>query len=97
MMRKFYERLVCTDGFSMSVQANEGAYCTPRENDQSEYASVEVGFPSEEEPLIMEYAENPDDPTETVYGWVPAHVIRKVIVKHGGISTGEHPPLSPNH
>jgi hypothetical protein len=96
MMRKLYERIICKDGFSMSVQANEGAYCTPRKNSQPEYASVEVGFPSSREDLIMEYAEDPKDPTETVYGWVPAEVIRKVIVKHGGISTGEHPPLSAN-
>ena len=32
----------------------------------------------------MEYAENPDHPTGTVYGWVPVEVISEVIAKRGG-------------
>ena len=89
---KFFERCVCKDVFTMSVQANSGAYCEPRVSDASRYNSVEIGFPSEEEPLIMEWAENPDSPTETVYGWVPAYIVRDVIKKHGGMVSGEVPP-----
>ena len=33
----------------------------------------------------MEYAENPDDPTDTVYGWVPVEVVEAVVNNHGGI------------
>lgn len=89
---KFFERCVCKDGFTMSVQANSGAYCEPRVSDASRYESAEVGFPSEAEPLLMEWAEAPDKPTETVYGWVPVAVIRQVIEKHGGMVGGEVPP-----
>jgi len=87
-----FERCVCADGFSMSVQAHDGAYCHPRVDGASRYESVEVGFPSEEEPLLMEWAETPDEPTDTVYGWVPVAIIRQVIEKHGGMVGGEVPP-----
>jgi len=76
----------------MSVQGNEAAYCEPRRDNQEKYIRVEIGFPSEEEPLIMSYAENPRDPINTVYGWVPVQVVTDVIAKHGGIVTGEVPP-----
>ena len=76
----------------MSVQAHDGAYCEPRVSDAGKYTAVEVGFPTQEEPLIMEWAESPDDPTNTVYGWVPVDVVTNVIVKHGGMVEGQVPP-----
>ena len=87
-----FERCVCSDGFSMSVQAHDGAYCEPRVSGASRYESVEVGFPSAAEPLLMKWVEDPDRPTNTVYGWVPVSVIRQVIEKHGGMVSGEVPP-----
>ena len=67
----------CKDGFNMSVQQSDTHY--------SGYGSVEVGFPSSKEDLLMPYAEQPDTPKDTVYGWVPIEVIDKVLEKHGGI------------
>ena len=51
----------CKDGFSMSVQAHDGAYCKPRCDPQETdwYYEVEVGFPSDKEELLMEYCEKP--------------------------------------
>ena len=89
---KKYERAVCEDGFSMSVQASFGAYCEPREDGAESYSEVEVGFPSEVEPLLMEWVESPNRPTETVYAYVPSSVVREVIEKHGGLVGGEVPP-----
>ena len=83
--------VVCKDGFMMSVQADEGAYCTPRRTNAPKYIDVEVGYPSEEEPLILSYAEDPSAPTDTVYGYVPIHLITLVITKHGGMVDGEVP------
>lgn len=80
--------LVLNDGFKMSVQASSGHYCSPRQN-QKVYSSVEIGFPSEEEMLIFEYAENKNGLTQTVYGWVPCEVVDEVIEKHGGINIEE--------
>tara|TARA_Y100000034_G_C6900355_1_gene416195 strand:+ start:1935 stop:2237 length:303 start_codon:yes stop_codon:yes gene_type:complete len=92
MNMKRNKSVVCKDGFTMSVQANEGAYCTPRVDFASHYTAVEVGFPSQKEDLLMEWAESPNTPTETVYGWVPSFTVATVIAKHGGMVKGELPP-----
>ena len=89
---KKYEVVQCEDGFSMSIQAGEYNYCEPR-NNVGPYSAVEVGYPSEAEPLISQYAEDPDCLTGTVYGWVPSEKVMDVIVKHGGAISGEIPPL----
>lgn len=81
------KRIHCKDGFSMSVQASEYAYCEPRIDDAVFYLQVEVGFPSEKEPLLMQYAEEPDRPINTVYGYVPVDVVAEVVRNHGGILT----------
>lgn len=78
-------RMKCADGFEVSVQASETHYCEPRINGAEHYESVELGFPNTEELELMEYAEDPVDPTGTVYGWVPVEVVNKLIEKHGGI------------
>tara|TARA_R110000824_G_scaffold150915_2_gene321726 strand:+ start:387 stop:752 length:366 start_codon:yes stop_codon:yes gene_type:complete len=84
-------QVVCADGFKMSVQAFSGGYCTPRINGAEKYTSVEVGYPSEPEELLMDWAEEPDKPTQTVYGYVPVQVVTNVLAKHGGIVDGEIP------
>lgn len=91
MTFKLNKTVVCADGFAMSVQANSTAYCSPRESNAESYDEVEVGFPSMREELLMPYAEDPDRPTETVYGWVPADRVSLAIAKHGGIVSGELP------
>lgn len=93
-MRDLNTRIVCVDGFSVSVQANEGAYCEPRE-DEGPWIEVECGYPSEEEPLLMKYAENKNRPTDTVYGWVPVGVVLRVVKNHGGMVSGELPEMPP--
>ena len=75
----------------MSVQANEGAYCPPREDGADSYTHAEVGYPNLVEELLLPYAEDPDNPRGTVYGWVPAHIITIVCAKHRGIVDGELP------
>jgi hypothetical protein len=59
----------CNDGAVVSIQASEGHYCQPRENNASEYTDVELGFPERftDEDLI--------DPIE---------VVNKIIERHGG-------------
>ena len=49
-----------------------------------EFESVELGFPSQYDELIEEYAEDCDY-TRTVYGYVPIEVVEKLLEKHGGI------------
>ncbi len=82
---RVFPRMECADGFSMSAQGHSGAYSSPRDDFAKSYSAVEVGFPSEREELLMEYAEEPERPTETVYGYVPVSVVIAVIEKHGGL------------
>ena len=91
-MKKQYDMVKCADGFTMSVQASKGSYCSPRD-DSGPYDSVEVGFPSSYDFYLHEYAEDPDKPTQTVYGWVPADTVMMCIDAHGGMVSGELPPL----
>ena len=90
-MQKMNKKIVCADGFSMSVQAGGGSYCEPRVDDAQEYTEVEAGFPSAYESLLAPYAENEEDYTGTIYGWVPADIIVIVCAKHGGVVSGDLP------
>ena len=91
-MKKLNKRVVCEDGFSFSCQANETAYCTPREENGEHYTSVEVGFPNMPEPLIAEYKESPDlEDSKSVFPYVPSEIVHILITKHGGIKSGEVP------
>jgi hypothetical protein len=72
------------DGCTLSIQASELHYCTPRSSSATFYTAWEIGFPSKVIPEILEWAENSDDPTETVYGYVPVDVILNVIKARGG-------------
>lgn len=81
------KRIVCASGFVFSVQATETHYCNPRKNNPgaSGYTAFEVGFPSATIDAMMPYAEDPDAPTETVYGYVPLGIIVDVIQAQGGL------------
>ena len=85
-MNNLNPRFVCKDGFSISVQGNGYAYCTPRLDDAT-YTHVECGFPSST-PItkeLIDYAENPDLLCETVYGYVPVYVVINELNAHGGL------------
>ena len=86
------EMLEMKSGFSVSCQASERNYSSPR-NDSGPYTEVELGYPSAPDPLIIGYAEDPDDPTGTVYGYVPGYVVTALVMKHGGLVSGEMPPM----
>ena len=88
-----YEPIECNNGFRMSVQADKGKYCTPR-NNVGPYVEVEIGYPTRVEPLLLPYAEDSSAPTSTVYGWVPVAVMWEVITKNGGIKSGNLPPVT---
>ena len=75
----------------MSVQASKYNYCEPRIDNANEYTAVEVGFPSDYESLLALWAEDPDNYTGTVYGFVPVQVIVDVCAKHGGVVSGDLP------
>jgi len=76
-------RVVCADGFTMSVQASEMHFCRPK-NSVGPWVSVEVGYPNRIEPLLFEYAESPGAWVRTVYPYVPIDLVAAVIELHGG-------------
>ena len=90
--RPVWETVHCADGFNMSVQASRYNYCSPRDN-TGPWDSVEVGHPSAYELCLMPYAEEPGRPTETVYGYVPNKLVHSIIETHGGLVSGEVPPM----
>ena len=83
--RGFLPLIECEDGVTLSVQARDTSYCSPRSN-YGPWDAVEIGFPSiRPSDAIMEYCESPDNPTETVYGYVPIELVCDFINEHGGI------------
>lgn len=81
-------RIICKDGVSLSVQAGETHYCTPRDNGGF-YYEKEVGYIKDAsgKPLAppdswRNYADGkfPSD----VYGYVPVELIEAFIESHGG-------------
>ena len=84
---RIFKRIELADGTTLSIQANKCAYCSPRRDLDSAtgYYEFEIGFPSREIPEIMGYAETPESPTDTVYGYVPYEVIQDFIDKYGGV------------
>lgn len=86
-------KITCADGFRLSVIAGGGTYCSPRpgmtvpEGYDGPFAAVEVGYPSERpEPWSEweQFCENTQDPTSTVYGFVPVEIVRTLVESHGG-------------
>lgn len=85
-------RITCADGVSLSVQASEFHYCSPRLNEinhWSDYSAVEVGFITDADGLEFtppaswsEYADG-DFPSD-VYGYVPTEMVKAFIEEHGG-------------
>ena len=79
-------RIICKDGFNVSVQASKTHYCSPRDNN-GPYDAVELGFPSRT--MGKAFNEYKDDSrsrqTDTVFAYVPVYLIEELLAKHGGI------------
>ena len=94
---KHNPRIICKDGFNISVQGSSFNYAIPREdNPPNGYTHVECGYPSSKPTTkaLLEYAEilteNPMY-TETVYGYVPVEIVQAELDAHGGIIEGVMP------
>ena len=83
--------IVCVDGFTMSVQVGDSLYSKPKKVAKRN-SEVEIGYPSEHEPLLEKYVESfykEPDYTDSIYPYVPVKVVDKVLKKHGGIDLTE--------
>lgn len=81
-------RVVCADGFSISIQVNKSNYCGS-ENGYREFGRtwtlVEWGFPSEEIDGEKYNAEGLVEPTTDSVGSIEIEVIEELLDEHGGI------------
>lgn len=84
-------RILCEDGFHVSVIAGSYTYCLPR-NAPGPYTHLEVGFPSSKpKPWLdasefcwSKYADDNRRATQTVYGYVPVAMVAALLASHGG-------------
>ena len=79
-------RIICQDGESVSIQAGQFTYSAPREDGLNNYSAIEAGFPSVAPPdSWLEYAEDVDNLTGTVYAYLPVEIAQEFIDAHDGI------------
>lgn len=84
-MLNLFPRIRCKDGFTISIQAGDHAYCSPR-NNHGDWFKLEAGFPScAPSHALLQYAEQSENPTDTVYPYVPIDVLQDELDLHGGI------------
>lgn len=87
----FCPRVVCSDGFSISLQIHNCNYCSSENGYRTlghTMETIEFGYPNQDEELLKKYAECPEDVTSTV-GQLPIDIAQQIIDKHGGINWNE--------
>ena len=73
---------LCKDGFSISIQASKYHRSSKSGENRDLYDTVECRFPTEIPDNIMEYCEDPDEPLDTVYNYVPVKLVEELIDYH---------------
>jgi hypothetical protein len=86
--KPIHKQIVCTDGFTISVQASKNHYCTPRDN-KGPYSAVELGFPNRTLPKHFEEYGDGDELDSQVFGYVPVELVNELINQHGGVDFGQ--------
>jgi hypothetical protein len=87
----FRDRFELGNGMYVSIQASERHDSSPRISglDATEYTQFELGYPDFCPPdYILVYAEDKDDPTETVYPYVPYELIQKMLEEMSDVMEG---------
>jgi hypothetical protein len=99
--RKVNRRVVCADGFKVSVQASAMHYAHDSSGKAPywdldfdatpayPFVSCEIGNPSEDLDGVTALAEHDAD---GVWSWVPINVVRDLLDAHGGVTGFEAAP-----
>ena len=91
-MKELNKRIICKNGVSLSVQANQYAYCAPRIDEIAhwfKYSAVEVGFIEDKEnnsftpPESWRQYSDGEFPSN-VYGYIPTSKVECFIRENGG-------------
>jgi hypothetical protein len=90
--RELTERRQCElgDGTWVSVQANEFVYCVPRTDNAESYRAVEAWFYRKDK----RFGTGRRDLTKEPLAYLPATKLMEMIESHGGLVSGELPPLN---
>lgn len=92
-------RVHCADGVSLSIQASEYAYCSPRQRLQRPwgfYGLVEVAFIYNKDSKTFpppDIWRQYQDGTRQVWAYVPVSVVKEFIAEHGGEVKAPPAPL----
>ena len=92
-------RVFCADGVSLSVQASEYAYCSPRQRLQkpwNEYGLVEVGYiyDKDTQPFSPPDVWRPyQSGNDEIWAYIPISMVKEFIADHGGEVAGPTAPL----
>jgi len=76
-------RIVCSNGVSLSVQASDGHYCSPRVNGIKNYHNVEVGYPSIRPPISWEKYYDGEWQKPGILGWLKRVWSRRSSIAYG--------------
>ena len=79
--------IICKDGFDISVQASESHYCFPRKTQKYHECFELMCDISQDKDLLKDYCDE-----DTIFPYVPAAIVEKIILRHGGINWS----LTPN-
>lgn len=84
-------RILTKNGSSVSIQAGEMNYSSPKAPAER-YSAVELGFIESKNPLDPEFSQYFDGseesyPSEGVFGYVPMELVVKWIIDNGGLAT----------
>lgn len=77
-------RVVCVDGFNISIQASHWHHCDPMA-DRAMWSSFELGYPSAEIEGLDHLREDRDT-HNTTWSNVPVGAVVKLLESHGGIA-----------
>lgn len=83
----YIPKIVCNDGFEISFQIHNFAYCSSNNGHQKfgKIKTLEWGYPSEDHNLLLDSAEDKSDIINTV-GKIDIDLAEKLIENHGGIN-----------
>ena len=76
--RKIRPRVICADGYSISIQATPMIHACKIKWGRP--VELELGFPSGHDDLLTPY----QDEDMPIYRYVPVKVVAELIAKHGG-------------
>lgn len=78
--------VTCKDGFTFSCLAGEHYKSSPDyDYECGDYQEWELGYPSQPDNIIMPYIWDINNPTRTIYEYVPTEVVNQLIEKHNGL------------